>query len=232
VIDDARVLALIVARGGSKGLPGKNVADVGGVPMIAWSVRAALGSRHVDSCVLSSDDSEISNAARAEGCEVPFVRPSELATDEVGSLPVLRHAVEHLAAAGRHYDYVVLLQATSPLRVADDVDAALELCHAQRAPACVSVCKVEKGPAWMFSVDPNRHLLPALGEAPRPPRRQDLPPIVVLNGAIYVARTEWILTHEGFIGPDTVAYEMPRSRSIDIDDEVDLATCRALLNER
>lgn len=232
MIGDASVLALIPARGGSKGLPGKNVADVGGLPMVAWSVRAALASRHIDACVLSSDDPAIIAAARAEGCEIPFVRPAELATDEAGTLPVLRHAVDHLAASGRRYDYVVLLQATSPLRTADDVDAALQLCHARQAPACVSVSRVEKAPAWMFSLDHEGHLVPVLGEVSTAPRRQDLPPVVVLNGAIYVARTEWVLAHDGFLGPDTVAYEMPRFRSIDIDDEVDLATCRALLNER
>lgn len=232
MIDGRSVLVLIPARGGSKGLPGKNVADLGGRPLVAWSVAAARGSAYVDDCVLSSDDDAIIAAAVAAGCEVPFRRPAELAADETGALAVVAHAVEQLRSAGRSYDYVVLLQPTSPLRTAADVDAALELCVRSGAPACVSVCRVDKAPEWMFRLD-NRDLLrPVLGEEPRALRRQDLPPTVALNGAVYVGRTEQVLDHGGFLLAGTVAYQMPKSRSVDIDDELDLALCRLLIQER
>lgn len=228
MIGGCSVLGLIAARGGSKGVPRKNLKFVGGKPLIAWTVEAARRAETVDRVILSSDDAEIAQVARAHGCEVPFVRPAELATDEAMMLDVVRHAIRILE---KSYDYVVLLQPTSPLRAAGDIDAAVGLCHENKAVACVSVCEPEKSPFWNFFRDDRAVLSPVLAEPKmNAARRQELPPTFVLNGAVYVARSEWILQAPGFVGEETLGYVMPRERSIDIDREMDFAIVEALLS--
>jgi N-acylneuraminate cytidylyltransferase len=138
MIEGQSVLAVIPARGGSKGVPRKNLRDVAGRPLIAWTIAAARGSSHIDRLVLSSDDEEIMETARRHGCDVPFRRPAELATDEADSMAVVMHAVETLA---ERYDYVVLLQPTSPLRASADIDGAIATCLRHMAPSCVTVCR-------------------------------------------------------------------------------------------
>jgi len=226
MIDGKRVMAVIPARGGSKGLPGKNIRAVGGRPMIAWSMVAARGSRHIDRLVLSSEDEKIIAMARDLGCEAPFIRPAELATDEAAIEDALIHALGEVA---EDYDYMVLLQPTSPLRRAEDIDGAIEACHASGAPACISVCEAAKSPYWMFRLDDDRRMRRLLEwDGPRH-RRQNLPPVVAPNGAVYVARVPWLTEHRSFIGPDTRAYTMPPERSLDIDTELDLLMVEALL---
>ena len=122
-------------------MPRKNIRDAAGKPLIAWSIEAAKKSRYVDRLVLSSEDSAIIDVARTWGCEVPFVRPPELASDEADSMQVVRHAIDSLP---ERYDYLVLLQPTSPMRLAADIDVAIERCVNTGAQACVSVCEPEK----------------------------------------------------------------------------------------
>ncbi|HRE72570.1 MAG: N-acylneuraminate cytidylyltransferase [Candidatus Accumulibacter regalis] len=211
------VLAMILARGGSKGLPRKNVLLVDGRPLIAWTVAAALGAKCVSRVILSSDDDEIILAARANGCEVPFRRPAELATDQATSIEVVLHALAEIPG----YDYLLLLQPTSPLRTAADIDAAFAAMMASAAPACVSLCPVEESPYWMFRVDAENRMAKLLEPPPSAHRRQELPPVYSLNGALYLARTDWFYRNKTFISPETIGYVMPRSRSIDIDTRED-----------
>jgi CMP-N,N'-diacetyllegionaminic acid synthase len=209
---------LIPARGDSKGLPGKNIALVNGRPLLAWTVDAARASAYVDRVVLSSDADAIISAALACGCEAPFRRPAELATDAASSIDVVLHALEQLP----HHDLVVLLQPTSPLRTAADIDATLARCVAAAAPSCVSVAPVDKSPYWMY------HRLSPLLELPVPAtRRQDLPPVYALNGAVYVAQSDWLRQNRSFLGPTTVGYVMPIERSLDIDTPADLEAFKA-----
>jgi CMP-N,N'-diacetyllegionaminic acid synthase len=212
VIAGLSVLALIPARGGSKGLPGKNIRPAGGRPLIHYTIDAARAARTVDRVVLSSNDDAIIEAARTAGCEVPFKRPPPLATDEATSIDVVLHALDALP---RH-DLVVLLQPTSPLRSAADIDAACTRLVECDAPSCVSVTLAEHSPYWMYSLVPGHRMKPLL---PLPPgsRRQDLPPAWRLNGAVYVARTDWLRRTRAFVGTDSVALEMPAERSLDID---------------
>ncbi len=221
-------LALIPARGGSKGLPRKNVLPVGGKPLIAWTIEAALASACVDRVVLSSDDDDIMAVAEAHGCEVLFRRPAELSGDSASSLAVVSHALAQLPA----FDHVMLLQPTSPMRLASDIDAAFELMCRQGAQACVSVCPVEESPFWMYQIDAGYKLQPLLPQLELRTRRQDLPPVYMLNGAIYVASTAYFQQHQGFLGSECAAYVMPRSRSIDIDTADDLAAIELLLNKK
>ena len=221
-------LALIPARGGSKGLHRKNVLPAGGKPLIAWTIEAALASACVDRVVLSSDDDEIMAVAQAYGCEVLFRRPPDLSGDSASSLAVVSHALAELPA----FDHVMLLQPTSPLRLASDIDAAFELMRSQGAQACVSVCPVEESPYWMYQIDAGHKLQPLLPQLVLATRRQDLPPVYMLNGAIYVASTAYFHQHQGFLGPACAAYVMSRSRSIDIDTADDLAAFELLLNKK
>jgi N-acylneuraminate cytidylyltransferase len=212
VIAGLSVLALITARGGSKGLPGKNIRLAGGRPLIHYTIDAARGARTVDRVVLSSDDDAIIAAARAAGCEVPFRRPAHLATDEATSIDVVLHALDALPS----HDLVVLLQPTSPLRTGADIDAACARLAACDAPSCVSVTLAEHSPYWMYALDAGHRLQPLL-RAAQATRRQDLPPAWRLNGAVYVARTAWLRRTRAFVGAGSVALEMPAARSLDID---------------
>lgn len=218
------VLAIIPARGGSKGLPRKNILPVGGRPLIAWSIEAARGANCIHRVVLSSDDDEIIAVAKAYGCDVPFKRPETLATDEASSMDVVLHALEQLP----NHDIVILLQPTSPLRTSADIDSAFELMMRSGAPSCVSVCPASESPYWMYSLGDQQRMHQLIKPAADATRRQELPPAYSLNGAIYIARTDWLHKHRSFIGNDTVAYVMPRSRSIDIDTEEDFLAMKKL----
>jgi CMP-N,N'-diacetyllegionaminic acid synthase len=230
VIEGRRVLALIPARGGSKGLPRKNVLPLGGQPLIAWSVAAARGSRYVDRTVVSSDDAEIIAAARAAGAEIPFVRPAALAADDTPTLEVALHALDALEAVGPAVDYLALLQPTSPLRSAGDIDACLEACLREGAPSCVSVTRPDKSPYWMYTRDGRGRLRPLL-PGPDISQRQHLPIVYALNGAVYVTRTDALRSRRAFVTEETLAWEMPPARSVDIDTDLDLKVAAALLGD-
>lgn len=225
MINGRTCLGVIAARGGSKGLPGKNVAELGGRPLIAWTVAAAAGSRHLDRRILSSDDDAIIAAATAAGCECPFRRPADLATDEAPVAEALIHAMDTIEEP---FDYVALLAATSPFRTAADIDACIAACAAG-APAAVSVCQTAKPPEWICRLGNGGRLIPVLPGNGLLTHRQGLAPSYLPNGAVYVARCDWFRERKTFYAEDTVACEMPAERSIDIDNFMDLTVARAML---
>jgi CMP-N,N'-diacetyllegionaminic acid synthase len=227
MIAGEKVLAVITARGGSKGIPRKNLRAVAGKPLIAWTIEAARKSRYLDRVVLSSEDDEIMRVAAEWGCEVPFTRPASLAQDDTPGIDPVLDALARLPG----YGLVVLLQPTSPLRSADDIDRAIELCVERRAPACVSVMAASESPYWMFTLEEAK-MRPLLGKAALPERRQDLPQAYSLNGAVYVARPPWLLETRSFLAEGTVAYVMPDERSVDIDEELDLKLAEILLVDK
>jgi CMP-N,N'-diacetyllegionaminic acid synthase len=218
MIEGRKVLGVIPARGGSKGVPGKNIRLVAGKPLIALSIEQARNSLYIDRTVVSSDDQQIISVARQWGGDVPFVRPAELATDEAPGMAPVLHALEQIPG----YDYVVLLQPTSPLRLIADIDGCIQLCVSAGAPACVSVTPVTESPYWMFAVDAGSRLRSLLGLSSVGSRRQDLPQAYSINGAVYVARVDWLRKTGTFIAEETLGYVMPRERSIDLDTEQDL----------
>lgn len=224
MIGKERLLAVIPARGGSKGVPRKNVRIVGGLPLIAWTLKAAGESRFVDTTIVSTDDEEIATVARAHGGDVPFVRPAQLASDQAPTMDVVLDALQRFPG----YQWVLLLQPTSPLRQAADIDAAIERCVATGAPSCVSVCAAQESPYWMYTVADGGQMRPLIAQTTHT-RRQDLPPVYSLNGAIYLARVDWLQREHAFVRPDTIAYEMPFERSLDIDTESDLLQLQTLL---
>lgn len=227
MINGKKVLAVIPARGGSKGVPGKNIRPLGGRPLIAWTIAAATAAPELDRVIVSSENAEIINIALKWGGEAPFVRPEELARDDTPGIAPVLHALDALP---EKYDYVVLLQPTSPLRAAEDISAALALCLAQGAPACVSLCAPEHGPWWMFSLDGQGRMRPLLPREAIPVRRQDMAAVYALNGAVYVARVDWLRENKSFLSAETAGYVMPRERSMDIDTELDFKIAEAVLN--
>jgi CMP-N,N'-diacetyllegionaminic acid synthase len=217
MIEGRKVLGIIPARGGSKGVPGKNIRLVAGKPLIALSIEQACNSAYIDRTVVSSDDDEIISIARQWGGDVPFVRPAELAADETPGMAPVLHALDQILG----YDYVVLLQPTSPLRLAEDIDGCIRHCVSSNSPACVTVALATESPYWMFTVDPQSRLKSLLGLTSLGPRRQDLPEVYSINGAVYVARIDWLRQTGTFISEETTGYVMPRERSIDLDSELD-----------
>lgn len=210
---NVRILGIIPARGGSKGVPRKNIREVGGKPLIAWTIEEAQQSRYIHRLVVSSDDDEILAVSAKYGCET-LKRPTELAQDDTPSYDVVAHALQQ----DRSCTHVVLLQPTSPLRIRDDIDRCIETCLDRDAPACVSVCEAEIKPYLMYTINGDGCLAPVFRrEAAEYTRRQLAPKVYVLNGAVYVARTDWYLRNKTFVTDETASYIMPNERSIDID---------------
>ena len=207
------LLAIIPARGGSKGVPRKNIKPLMGKPLIGWSIDVAKQASCIDRIIVSTEDDEIASAARELGADVPFMRPAELAADDTPGIAPVLHAISQLP----DYDWVLLLQPTSPLRSAEDIDGIWQFCQERSATSAVSICEVGKHPYWMYRCDVAQRLKPFIKERPEVTRRQDLPPAYTLNGALYLARTDWLLERQNFIGPETIGYIMPPERSVDLD---------------
>jgi CMP-N-acetylneuraminic acid synthetase len=217
---------LIPARGGSKGIPRKNVKPIAGKPLIVWTIEAALRSSLLQAVVVSTDDAEIAAVARHAGAQVPFMRPSVLAQDQTPGLDPVLHALRELP----QYDAVLLLQPTSPLRDTQDIDACLLLAMHNQAPSVVSVSEPDTHPYWTYQLTEGLGL-ERLIDAPAVASRQDLPTVMALNGALYFAEAAWLRRNASFIGKGTLAYVMPRERSVDLDTALDWKLAELLLKE-
>lgn len=233
-----KVLGIITARGGSKGVPGKNLKLLAGKPLLAFTVEAARASHSLDRVILSTEDEAIAAAGRELGCEVPFIRPAELSRDNTPHLPVIQHAADWMREqAGYQPDAVMVLQPTSPLRTAGDIDAAIALLESSRADSVLSVSEVpiHSHPSRTLRLDADGFaVLFATGEPVRRRinRRQDLPEAWVMNGAIYACRTAVLSgPAPSLYGDRVVAYPMPHERSISIDDLDDWAVAERLLRQ-
>ncbi len=224
-----KILAIIPARGGSKGIPRKNIKPLAGKPLIAWTIEEAKKSKYIDRLILSSEDEEIIHIAKEWGCEVPFVRPKELAQDDTPGIEPILHAIKALPDK---YDYVCMLQPTSPLRKVVDIDGCIKKCLNLEMPACVTIVESNESPYWMFKCNADFSLKSLFPELKIAPRRQDLPTIYALNGAGYIAKTEWLMATRSFFSEQTIGYIMDKISSHDIDDESDFMICDYLLKER
>ncbi|MBX3228124.1 MAG: acylneuraminate cytidylyltransferase family protein [Labilithrix sp.] len=229
MLHQRRVLAIVAGRGGSKGLPGKNVASCGGRPLVEWSVAAARASRHVDRVIVTTDDDAIRAAAVAAGAEAPFVRPPELASDSAKMDAVVLHALD---AVGGGFEIGVLLQATSPLRTGADIDGALALMDRLGRSSVVAVTEPGKSPYWMYTLADGDRLVPLFPDLPTGLQRQALPKAYVPNGAVYGFDVAWFREQRMFVGPETAAYVMAPERSVDVDGPLDLLVADALLSRR
>jgi len=221
------LLALISARGGSKGIPRKNIRSFCGKPLLQWSIDAALATACVDQVVVTTDDPEIAQVARACGAEVPFLRPGELATDTASGIAPVLHALEQLPQVSD----VLLLQPTSPLRTTDDIEAIVALRQHAGRESAVSLTPSGKHPAWMYSLSQDQRLEPLL-QLDGVHCRQQLTPTYVLNGALYLASRAFLLREQAFIAPDTLGYVMPAERSVDIDTPLDWQWAEFLMEQQ
>jgi CMP-N,N'-diacetyllegionaminic acid synthase len=213
----ARVIATLCARGGSKGLPGKNLRPLAGKPLIVHTIEQALACRAIEGVFVSTDDAQIAEVAERAGAQVPLLRPAELATDEAPKLPAIEHLVAHLERGGMKIDTVVDLQPTSPLRTPQDIEAALALL--KDADLVVSVTEPSHNPYFTLAETDAQGWL-QLSKAAGFARRQDAPAVWGLNGSIYVWRRAALpkAIAEGFWTVRARPYAMPRGRSVDIDD--------------
>lgn len=236
MIGDRRVLALVPARRGSKGLPMKNIRPLHGKPLLAWPIAAARGSGHVDRVVISTDDEHFAALAREAGADAPFLRPAELASDTAPSIDFILHAIDTLAATGDHYDDLVLLEPTSPLTEASDIDLALAQLHAHRdvADAIVGVTAlVSHHPAFAVRVDDRGLIQPfAAPDFRSLPRRQDTTPLYGLEGSLYISTVDALRRERGFCHGRTLPYVTPRHKSFEVDDLVDFICIEAIMAHR
>lgn len=227
-----RVVGLIPARGGSKGIPGKNLAPCAGKPLLAWTCAAALGSRRLARTILSTDSEAIAAAGRACGVEAPFLRPAALAADDTPSIDVMRHALDWLRAAGETIDALALLQPTSPLRTAQHIDEALALFESAGADTVVSVVEVPHRfhPASVMREVDGRLEPYEGGETVT--RRQDQAGLLARNGPAVLVVSREMLAAGRLYGGRTVGYRMAQADSIDIDTAEDLLLAESLLGAR
>lgn len=217
-------LAIIPARGGSKRLSRKNVLDLCGKPLIAYSIEAGLKSKYISKVVVTSDDNEILTISKEYGAEITK-RPDYLANDTAKTFDAIKHTIENM----QKYDYIVLLQPTSPLRNESHIDEAIELLELKKADAIVSVCEMEHSPLWSNTLPQNGSMKNFLREEILNKRSQDLETYYRLNGAIYICKTEKLLSEESFFLRDNIfAYKMDRLNSIDIDEEIDFKVAEIL----
>lgn len=218
-----KVLGLIPARGGSKSIPRKNLVDLGGLPLIQWTIQAALGSS-LTRVVVSTDSEEIATVSQSLGAEVPFIRPIELSSDSTLSIDVALHALDVL---GEEFDAVMLLQPTSPFRTPSDIDAAINIIDG--ASSVISVVPVDgTHPARMKFIENGLLIDPPFAETTENMPRQELRPMFIRNGAIYLTRTPEI-RNRTFKGSLSRALVMSKERSINIDSFFELAIARATL---
>lgn len=227
-----RILAVIPARGGSKGLPGKNIRDLAGKPLIAWSIEAAFGSRYLDKVVVSTDSPEIAEAAGRFHAEVPFLRPAHLATDKAKSLEAIFHTIQWLESHRESHDIVMILQPTSPLRTTRDIDQAIELFFQKNASSIVSVCPCAHHPWWSNCLPEDGNMGNFLRPEVLGTNRQELPEFYRLNGSIYLADIHFLRENGSFYGNRTFAYVMPTQDSVDIDTLLDFKLAELLLTQK
>lgn len=227
------ILTIITARGGSKGIKRKNVQLVGGQPLIAWTIQAARRAHAVSRVVVNTDNQEIASVAQQFGAEVPFMRPESLAQDKTPSMDVLIHAIQWFREYEDYMpDYLLLLQPTSPLREAADIDAAIELAQAKDAEAIVSVSPTHAHPYWMKTISEDGRLEDFLTIEKRFANRQSLPEVYMLNGALYLAKPQVLLDQQTWFTDKTYAYIIPQERSLDIDTPWEMKLADWLLKDR
>ena len=203
-------LAIIPARGGSKRLPRKNILDLCGKPLISWSIEAALKSKYISKVVVSSDDEEILNISSNFGADI-IKRPYELANDTATTFDTVKHTIDNF----ENYDYIVLLQPTSPLRNVKHIDEAIELLEEKQADAIVSVCEMDHSPLWSNTLPKDGNMNNFLRDEVLNKRSQDLEKYYRVNGAVYICKTDKLLENKSFFLKDNIfAYIMDRKSSI------------------
>lgn len=229
MLNNQKVLAIIPARGGSKRLPRKNVMQLNGKALISWTIEAARGCPLIDAIVVSSDDPEVLEIASQSGVK-GLQRPEQISGDSASTFAAISHA---LVSLPEHYDVVILLQPTSPLRKSFHITGALSMFSSRSASAVISVTKCEHSPLWANTLPPDGSMDNFVREEVKGLRSQDLPDYYRLNGAIYIAETKKLIEEETFfLRESTFAYVMDKEFSVDIDEKMDFAFAEYLMKNQ
>ena len=226
------IIGIIPARGGSKGIPRKNLIKLMGKPLIQYTIEQGLESHYLNKVVVSTEDKEIANLSKSLGAEVPFLRPKKLAEDNVVSIDVVQHTLKKMEEIDKKkYNIIVLLQPTSPLRKSDDIDNGIELLLRGKADSVVGVVRTHTHPFRMKRVVNDGWLINYIDQGFEDMRpRQTLPPVYVRNGTLYISWRSVVLSGT-MVGPNCMAYIMSKERSIDIDSKFDLIIAENILKE-
>ncbi|MHB9011506.1 MAG: acylneuraminate cytidylyltransferase family protein [Ignavibacteriaceae bacterium] len=232
MINGKTILAIIPARGGSKGVPQKNIKELNGKPLIVWTIETALQCKYIDRFVVSTDDEKIASIARQFNADVPFLRPKELAQDNSKSIDAILHCINWLKENNDEYDILILLQPTSPLRISTDIDKSIEMLFEKKADSIISVCKTEHNPLWSNTLPSDGRMNEFLKKELININRQRLPEFYRLNGAVYSAWIDYVVKNLSFFGENTFAYVMPIERSIDVDSSFDFEFCEFFMKSK
>lgn len=226
-----KVVAIIPARGGSKGIPKKNIKKLNGKPLIAYTIEETLKSKYIDRVIVSTEDLDIAQISKSFGAEVPFLRPIELAQDDTPGIEPIFHSIKHLEEKESYaFEYIICLQCTSPFRSSKHIDDALEKLIESKANSIVSVCESEISPYWMKTVE-NGVMRDFIKSKNFVARRQDAPKVYALNGAIYAAKKDFLIINNGWYDDNTLAFIMDKKSSIDIDNILDFKFAEFLMKE-
>ncbi|MCT4616238.1 MAG: acylneuraminate cytidylyltransferase family protein [Marinifilaceae bacterium] len=229
-----KILAIIPARGGSKRLKNKNILNLLSKPLIAWSIEVAKKSKYITEVVVSTDSPEIAEASKKFGAKVPFMRPDYLSSDTATSYDAVEHCIHYYKEElGKEYDYVLLLQPTSPLRTTEDIDNAIELVLEKKADSVVSMCECEHSPLWANTLPEDHSINDFDKKEYKDLRSQDLPIHYRYNGAIYLSKTSRLLKEKTFnFSSNSYAYIMNQENSVDIDTKLDFMIAETIMNRR
>ena len=226
-------LCLIPARGGSQRLPGKNIKSLQGKPMIGWTIEAARAALPEAEIVVSTDCEQIKNSALTCGAKIPFMRPQHLSTSTASSMDVILHCIDHYLASGVEVKNLILLQPTSPLRTASNIEEALFTYNRSGVVSVISVCEAEHSPIWQNELGKNDSMADFIKPEFQNKRSQDLPTYYRLNGAIYIAPTGQLQQHKTFfLGQGTTAYKMDAEASVDVDNALDFKLADLIMSEK
>ena len=228
MINEKKIIAIIPARGGSKGIKKKNLYNIAGFPLIYWTINEIKKIHFIDKIVLTSDDYDIINYCKSLNCDVPFKRPNILSTDDAKTSDVILDVLKRLPG----YDYFILLQPTSPLRTACDIMKAFDKMISSNSKTCISVYKTTVKANWLLRLNNHNNLKPMLNEKYFSSRRQEIDNTYLPNGAIYISETKNFIKNKNFFSNKTSAFVMPKEMSIDIDDIHQMKKCEKILNKR
>lgn len=217
---EKKFLCVIPARGGSKGIPRKNIVNVYGKPLIQYTIEAALASKYIDDIIVSTDDKEIAEVSICLGIDVPYLRPHHLATDDAKTIDTINHVIEEQKRLGKDYNYVIVLQPTQPLRKGWHVDEAIQKIVRNSLDSLVSVTKVTEHPILMRTIDEN-DFVKSLLDLNSTVRRQELPDVYKVNGSIYINKVSDLQSNTS-LNDNKLSYIMDKKYDLDIDDDDDL----------
>ena len=232
MFNDKKFIAVIPARSGSKGLPGKNIKELCGKPLIVYTIETALKSKVFDKVIVSTDSMEIAEIAKKAGAEIPFLRPKELATDTADSMDVLIDAIKFLEEKGEKFDYIMKLQPTSPLRTEEDIRKSVKLLFEKNADSIISISECQHHPLWCNTIDKDLKMYNFIKEEIKNKNRQELPKYYEINGLIFLSNIEKLLKLKEWYGKNSYAYISNNKNAIDIDNIIDFNFVENLMRNK